>query len=111
MKALINYGDFEKLDIRVGRVVSATAPEWSNKLLRMEVDFGEEIGKRVLLSGIRKWYSPEEVENKKMQFVVNMEPKKMGDEESQGMLIMADTPERPYLVFLLDSLVPGSVIR
>lgn len=111
MKSNINYSDFEKLDIRVGKVLSASAPEWSNKLLRMEVDLGEEIGKRILFSGIRKWYSPVDVENKNMQFVVNMEPKKMGEEESQGMLIMIDTEEKPVLIFLPEDVKPGTMVR
>jgi methionyl-tRNA synthetase len=111
MKPTINYDDFEKLEIRVGEVISATAPDWSNKLLRMEVDLGDEIGKRILFSGIRKWYQPEEVVGKKMSFIVNMEPKKMGDEESQGMLLMADTEEQPYLIFLPETIKPGTMIR
>jgi len=111
MKPSISYTDFEKLDIRVGRVMSVTAPDWSNKLLRMEVDFGEEMGTKILFSGIRKWYEPEELVGKNMQFVVNMEPKKMADEESQGMLIMADTDEKPILLFLPETLQPGSVVR
>ena len=111
MKATINYDDFAKLDIRAGKVLSASWPEWSNKLLRMEVDLGEEIGKRILFSGIRNWYAPEMVEGKIMPFIVNMEFKKMGEEESQGMLVMVDTPEKPILIFL-DELVPvGSVVR
>lgn len=111
MKLNINYEDFEKLDIRVGKVVAASEPEWSHKLLRMEVDLGDEIGKRILFSGIRKWYSPDDVVGKNMQFVVNMAPKKMGDEESQGMLIMVDTEEKPILIFLHEELKPGSMIR
>ncbi|KKT48916.1 MAG: Methionine-tRNA ligase [Candidatus Collierbacteria bacterium GW2011_GWC2_44_18] len=119
MKPVINYSDFEKLDIRVGRVISASAPEGSNKLLRMEVDMGEEIGKRTLFSGIRKWYKPEEVVGKNMEFVINMDPKKMGDPSSgseqggysEGMLIMVDTEEQPILLFLPEAIKPGSVIR
>lgn len=111
MKPLINYEDFEKLDIRVGEVTGASAPEWSNKLIRMEVDLGEEIGRRVLFSGIRKWYDPDALVGKRMFLVVNMEPKKMGEEESQGMLMMADTEDRPYLIFLPTSIKPGTVIR
>lgn len=111
MKDLINYGDFEKLDIRAGKVVAATAPEWSQKLIRYEIDFGDELGKRVLFSGIRKWYTPEEVIGKIFPVVVNMEPKKMGDEFSQGMVIMADGEEGVKLIFLSDDVVPGTVIR
>jgi methionine--tRNA ligase beta chain len=111
MKDTINYGDFEKLEIRAGKVVAAIAPEWSEKLIRYEIDFGEEIGKKVLFSGIRKWYTPEEVIGKMLPVVVNMEPKKMGEEESQGMVIMADGEEGPKLIFLADDVVPGTVVR
>jgi len=111
MKDLISYTDFEKLDIRAGKVVSATAPEWSEKLIRYEVDLGEELGKRVLFSGIAKWYAPEEMLGKMLPVVVNLEPKKMGDEVSQGMAIMADGEEGPKLIFLVKTTVPGTVIR
>lgn len=111
MKDLINYTDFEKLDIRAGKIVAASAPEWSEKLIRYEIDFGEEIGKKVLFSGIRKWYTPEELVGKTIPVIVNMEPKKMGEEESQGMVIMADGEEGAKLLFLDESIAPGTVIR
>jgi methionine--tRNA ligase beta chain len=111
MKDPINYTDFEKLDIRAGKVVEASVPEWSEKLIRYEMDFGEELGKRVLFSGIRKWYSPEDLVGKIMPVIVNMEPKKMGDEESQGMAIMTDGEDGPKLIFLAETIVPGTVIR
>lgn len=111
MKDLINYTDFEKLDIRAGKVLSASSPEWSDKLIRYELDFGAEIGERVLFSGIRKWYTPEELVGKILPVIVNMTPKKMGDEESQGMVIMADGEDGPKLIFLSETIVPGTVIR
>ena len=111
MKDLINYTDFEKLDIRAGKVLSASSPEWSEKLIRYELDFGPELGERILFSGIRKWYSPEDLVGKTLPVIVNMEPKKMGDEESQGMVVMADGEEGPKLLFLDESIVPGTVIR
>jgi methionyl-tRNA synthetase len=111
MKPNISYSDFEKLDIRAGKVVAASAPEWSEKLIRYEMDFGEELGKRVLFSGIRKWYAPDDLVGKIMPVIVNMEPKKMGDEESQGMVIMADGEDGPKLIFLGDEIVLGTVIR
>jgi methionine--tRNA ligase beta chain len=111
MKDLINYGDFEKLDIRAGKILAASAPEWSEKLIRYEFDLGEELGKRVLFSGIRKWYTPEELVGKTLPIIVNMEPKKMGDEVSQGMVIMGDAEDGPKLIFLGDDIVPGTVIR
>jgi methionine--tRNA ligase beta chain len=111
MKDLINYDDFSKLDIRAGLVVTASAPEWSDKLIRYEMDLGEEIGKRILFSGIRKWYKPEDLIGKIIPVVVNLAPKKMGDEESQGMAIMMDGEEGAKLIFLPEQVKPGTVIR
>lgn len=111
MKPLITYDDFVKLDIRVGTVVAATAPEWSKKLLRFEVDFGEEIGKRILFSGIKEWYSPETLIGKQFPFIVNLAPKKMGEEESQGMMIMADGEEKPVLCQFQSEVKSGDIVR
>ena len=110
MKPVITYADFEKLDFRVGRIAAASAPDWSNKLLRFEVDFGQEIGKRIMFSGIRKWYEPSTLIGKSFVFLINMEPKKMGEEESAGMMIMADA-EKPVLFTLMEEVDPGSVVR
>lgn len=112
MKKNVSYTDFEKLDFRVGEVVEASVPEWSNKLLRLEVEFGDEIGKRIIFSGIKKWYKPEDLMGKKYIFLVNMEPKKMGDEESEGMMIMADLDNNgANLVPVLKKVEVGTVIR
>lgn len=111
VKPNIIYDDFAKLDIRAGLIVGANAPEWSEKLIRYEIDLGEEIGKRILFSGIRKWYQPEDLVGKKVPVVVNLAPKKMGDEESQGMVIMLDGPEGPKLIFLPEETIVGTIIR
>ena len=110
-KSSIAYADFDKLDIRVGTVIEASAPEWSAKLIRYVVDFGETIGKRVLFSGIRKWYAPEDLIGKQYCFVVNLEPKKMGEEESQGMMIMADTEKGPILTPFSQPVPNGTGVR
>ena len=111
IKPNIPYDDFAKLDIRAGLITAANAPLWSEKLLRYEVDLGEEIVKSVLFSGIRKWYKPEDLVGKKVPVVVNLAPKKMGEEESAGMVIMMDGPEGPALIFLSEETIVGTVIR
>ncbi len=111
MKDLVAYDEFAKLDLRVGCVVEASLPEWSEKLIRYEVDLGEEIGRRVMFSGIRAWCKPEDLVGKKYVFVVNMEYKKMGPEESQGMMIMADGKQRPIWVVVPDEVEVGTVVR
>src|SRR3989338_9707649 len=117
IKPNIIYDDFAKLEIGGGVMTAARVPEWSRKLIRYEVDLGEGIGKRILFSGIRKWYKPEDLVGKKVPVVVNLAPKKMGPafvtdsgevrEESQGMVIMLDGPAGGPLFFLPQTTVSG----
>lgn len=111
MKPTISYDQFQALDIRMGIILSAAAPEWSKKLLRFEVDFGEEIGKRIIFSGIKQWYTPEDFVGRAFPFIINLEPKKMGEEESQGMMMMADGEEKPVLFQVGESVQPGTIVR
>lgn len=86
----ISIDDFAKIDIRVGTIVSAEVPEGSKKVIKLEVDFGEEFGKRIIFSGIKEFYEPVELIGKQLPFVVNLAPKKIGSlGESQGMLFAA----------------------
>ncbi len=116
-KPAITYDDFAKLDFRVGTIVEATAPDWSKKLLRFVVDFGADIGKRTIFSGIKAFVTPEDVINKQYMFLVNLAPKKMGDEESQGMMVMADvvspdgTDDKVSLIPLQTPVENGTVVR
>lgn len=97
VKPEIQYEDFLKLDVRVGTIVACSNVEGSTKLLKLEVDFGE-LGKRQILSGIAKWYNPEDLLNKQTTFIVNLPYRKMMGLESQGML---------FAVGLSDDTKPG----
>ena len=113
----ITYGDFEKLDIRIGTVVKAEVPEWSHWVMKMSVDFGDEVGTKTVFSGIMKFYSVKDLEGKQFPFVVNLKPKKIGPEKelSEGMMIMAvpsDDEETPPILFQLQSKVAnGTKVR
>lgn len=111
MKPTITYPDFEKLDLRVGKITAASAPEWSEKLLQFVVDFGSEIGEKVILSAIRQWYAPEDFVGKHYVFVTNLAERKMGEGVSQGMMIMGDGPEKPQPFSVPDDILPGTVVR
>ncbi len=111
MKPTIEYSDFEKLELRVGKITEASAPEWSNKLLQFTVDFGGEIGTKTILSGVKQWYSPEAFLGKNFPFVINLAERKMGEGVSQGMMIMADTKDQPTLFPLALEIAPGTIIR
>lgn len=111
MKSVVSFAQFDALELRVGQILTASAPEWSKKLLRFEVDFGEQLGKRIVFSGIKQWYSPQDLVGKSYPFILNLEPKKMGEEESQGMMLMADGQDHPVLFALGEVVQPGTIIR
>ena len=85
VKELITYEDFEKLDIRTGTIISVVEVPKSNKLMKLEVDFGDHT--RSILAGIKQErQNPAEIEGKQALFVVNLPERKMAGEVSQGML-------------------------
>lgn len=85
VKSTIKIQDLEKLDIRVGTIEKVEDVEGSEKLVRLIVDFGE--FKRKILVGMKKERKdPKEIEGKQALFVVNLEPKEMMGEMSEGML-------------------------
>jgi len=117
----ISFTDFQKLDIRMGTVIKAEIPEWSHWVIKLDVDFGSEIGKRTIFAGIMKFYKPEELEGKQYPFVVNIEPKKIGPngDMSEGMVLAADfvadkdKPEegKPILFNLSEKVPNGTKVR
>lgn len=111
MKEIINYTDFEKLDIRVGKVVDAKAPEWSEKLLEFKVDFGPEIGEKTILSGIKKEFNPDFFKDRMYIFIVNLAERRMGQSVSQGMMLMVDDAGKPYPIEIIDPVKQGSEVR
>jgi methionyl-tRNA synthetase len=111
MKPTITYPDFDKLDLRVGKVTAAEAPAWSEKLLQFTVDFGEEIGEKTILSGVKAWFSPDDFVGNHYAFVVNLAERKMGEGVSQGMMLMADENGTPIPFAITSDVKPGQIIR
>ena len=87
MKKEVTYDDFEKLDIRVGTVLSCEKVKKSNKLLKFEIADGLE--NRTILSGIAQHYEPEDLVGKQVCFIANFPTRKMMGLESQGMILSA----------------------
>jgi methionyl-tRNA synthetase len=90
LKPEIVYDDFDKLDLRIGTILSAEKVQKADKLLKLEVDLGFE--KRTIVSGIAQHFSPEELLNKQVMVVANLAPRKMRGIESQGMILTAEEP-------------------
>jgi methionyl-tRNA synthetase len=87
-KNIIEFDDFTKVDLRVGTVIEVENIPKSDKLLKLKVDTG--LDQRTILSGISKYYSPDEIINKKVMVLINLKPRKMMGFESEGMLLLAD---------------------
>ena len=101
-KEEITYDDFTKLQFQVGEIISCEAVEKSKKLLCSQVRVGSEV--KQIVSGIRKYYTPEEMVGKKVMVLVNLKPAKLAGVLSEGMLLCAEdaegnlslmTPEKP----------------
>ncbi|MDD7045247.1 MAG: methionine--tRNA ligase [Peptoniphilaceae bacterium] len=106
-KATIEFDDFDKLDLVVGEILEAKEHPNADKLLVSTVDIGED-KTRTIVSGIKKWYKPEDLVGKKVIVIKNLAPRKMRGIESQGMLLAADDGEDLSLVSLLSDLKAGS---
>lgn len=89
-KPEIAYEDFEKIDLRVAKVLEAELVPKSSKLLKMKIDIGEE---RVIVAGMGKDYKPEEIVGKMIVVVANLKPTKLMGVESRGMLLATDTAD------------------
>lgn len=105
----ISFDDFKKLDLRVAKVLLAERVEGSDKLLRLEIELGEE--KRQLVAGIGKVYSPENIIGKEIIIVANLEPRLIMGLESKGMLLAASSEAGPVLLIPEHEVESGTMIR
>ena len=110
VKPNVSFDDFEKLDIRVGRVVTCEQVKKSKKLLQFSIDDGTGTP-RTILSGIAQWWQPEQLVGKDVLFIANFEPRKMMGIESQGMILSAvDADGSLAVTSLLREVKPGSQV-
>jgi methionyl-tRNA synthetase len=105
-----SFDDFTKMDIRVGTILEAEKIKKTDKLLKLLVDTG--LDKRTIVSGIAKYYTPQEVIGKKVTVLLNLAPRKIRGVESQGMILMAEN-DKGELSFVVPEkeFHPGADIR
>lgn len=108
-KEEIQFDDFMKIDMRVGTVLTAEKVKKSNKLLKLTIDTG--LDKRTILSGIAKHFTPEELIGKQVTVLINLAPRKMMGEMSEGMVLMAEDKDGTLrLLQPGEKMTPGSTI-
>lgn len=109
----ISIEQFMNVKLRVAVIEAAEAVPKSSKLLKLSLDLGPELGKRQIVSGIAKFYTPETLIGRKIVVVANLQPAKLMGIESQGMLLAASDAESSKLC-LLDpgqDMSPGYTVR
>ncbi|MGB9740932.1 MAG: methionine--tRNA ligase subunit beta [Candidatus Bathyarchaeia archaeon] len=84
----ISFDEFQKLDMRVGKILEANQIPGSRNLIRMIVDFGTE--KRQAVAGLLQWYKPENLVGRKCAFILNLQRRKFMGVESQCMILAAE---------------------
>lgn len=106
---IIEFDSFEKVDLRAATVISCEKVKKSNKLLCLQLDDG--MGGRQVVSGIAKWYKPEDLIGKKVIIVANLKPVKLCGVESNGMVVAADVGDDARVIFLDSDIPNGAKLR
>ena len=106
----IDFEQFMKLDIRVGKVLECAKVPKADKLLQFKIDDG--MGGRTIVSGIAKYYNPEDLVGKEVCFVANLAPRKLKGIESQGMILSAeDAGGRLVVIGPNGEVKPGAQVK
>ncbi|MFH0711640.1 MAG: methionine--tRNA ligase subunit beta [archaeon] len=103
----IPYSDFEKLDLRVAEIIKAEDIENADKLYKLTISVGD-LGEKTICAGIKQFYAKEELQNKKIIIIANLEPRKLRGIESQGMLLAAGNKETDTCILIVpDKEIPS----
>ena len=106
---MIPFNDFKKLDIRVGRILDVNNHPKADKLLVLKIDIGNEV--RTIVAGIKKYYEREELMDKKVIVVVNLEQKELRGIKSEGMILAAVKDNKVILLTPDEDIKEGAVVQ
>jgi methionine--tRNA ligase beta chain len=99
MEGIVEFGDWEKLDLRVAQIKQVEEIEGADKLYKLTIDVGE-LGERTICAGIKEHYSKEELQDKKIIYFSNLKPREMREIESQGMLLAAVSEDYSKVILI-----------
>ncbi len=109
---LVSIEDFSKLEIRVGRIKTVEEIEGARSpVYKLEVFLGDVVGTRIIVAGIKNHYSKEELLNREVVCIVNLDPKKIANVLSNGMLLAAGEDEKIILLAPEKEVKEGSIVR
>jgi len=105
----VSYDDFAKLDLRVAKIISIEKIPKKTRIVKGLIDLGNE--KRDVIIGGAEFYKPEELVDKLVIVIANLEPKKLSGIESNAMLLAADVDNKPYRLTVTEDIPLGSKIK
>src|SRR5262249_20447540 len=108
-KEYTSIEDFDKIDLRVAKILSAEKVEGADKLLRLQVDLGSET--RQILAGIKAAYLPQELVGRKVVIVANLAPRKMRFGVSEGMILVAGSDNDMWIISPDEGAPPGARVK
>ncbi len=106
---MIKYEDWKKLEIRIGTIIEASKVENADKLIKLKVDFGSE--QRQILTAMAEYFEPEHFMGKQLPFLVNLEPRMIRGEKSEGMILAGDIDGKPVLLLPEEEVPNGTKIE
>ncbi|MEM3091239.1 MAG: hypothetical protein QXX55_01020 [Candidatus Pacearchaeota archaeon] len=113
-KETINFLEWQKMDLRVGKIIGIEDIPGADKIYKLTIDLGKNLGKRTLVAGLKKYYTPEKLKDKICIVFTNLEPKNFKGILSQGMLLAAVSSDEEHVHLLkpdTDDIELGSKIR
>ena len=106
---MVNFDDFSKLDIKIGKILEVNLHPDAEKLYLLKVDVGDKTIQ--LVAGIKPFYTPEQLENKLIVVLTNLEPKNIRGVLSEGMVLAAQGKDDISLVISDKEIAVGSIVR
>ena len=105
----ITYDDFAKLDLRIARIISTEKIPGKSRIIKGVIDLGDE--KREVVIGGAEYYQPEELVDKTVVVIANLEPRKIAGFESNAMLLAADVNDKPFWLTVQEDVPLGTKIK
>jgi methionine--tRNA ligase beta chain len=99
MEGIVNFSDWQKIDLRVAKIKKVETIEGADKLYKLTLDVGE-LGERIVCAGIKEHYSKEDLEEKNIIYFSNLDPRKMKGIESQGMILAAVSEDESKVILI-----------
>ncbi len=110
MSEKISFKDWQKLDIRIGKILKAEDIHGADKLYKLEVEIGEE-KPRTLVAGIKEFFNKQELVGRECVVFCNLKPATFKGVKSEGMILAADIEGKPILIKPEKEVKPGTKIR